>query len=245
MHSDQMVQLALLVAHKHPSHGSLLEDELDETLGDYWAAAKCRTQRWQDALGQLEKNIRTGISDNHPFYWEQASPVVGEIMFGNVLTSVATAALVLTTASTDDLGPLVTGIFESERESRQRAEMMLERACDRNLRQRRSIPQLRALTTAGRRSGMWIDLFLGYLTDANVAARYAVVPDRVHQNRENMAGLARSATTGKFNRRVLSDIETFFQRYSIRTSSLDHLNLQIALNLQLALGLRRRPVTIV
>lgn len=244
MHSSQMIQLALLVAHKHASHCSLSENELDETLGDYWAAAKCRTQRWQDELGHLEKNIRTGVSDNHPLYWEQASPMIGEIMFGNVLTSIATAALVSTTASTDELGPLVTGVFETERETRQRAEMMLERACDRNLRQRRSIPHLPQLATACKQSAIWIDLFLGYLPDPNLAARYGVVAHRVHQNRENVTALDRSGTTSKFNRRILSDIDKFFERYSVRTSSIGHLNAQISHALRLSLGLRRRPVTI-
>jgi hypothetical protein len=244
MHSNQMIQLALLVAHKHPSHCPLSENELDETLGDYWAAAKCRTQCWQDELGHLEKNIRKGSSDDHPFYWQQAAPIISEILFGHVLTSVATAALVSTTASTDEFGPLVTGVFETERETRQRAELMLARACDRNLRQRRPIPHLLQLATACKQSAIWIDLFLAYLPDSNLVARYGIVTDRVQRNRESFIALVGSNTTSKFNRRVLMDIDTFFDRYAIENSSTGHLNAQISHTLQLTLGLRRRPMTI-
>ncbi len=244
MHAQQLIQLAHLTAQKSSTLSVIDEDQLDGTLGQYWATAKCRIQRWQDELALLERRIRRGDSDEHPAFWARAAPFISELIFANVLTSVATATVLTVSESADDLAPIVVGVSESERDSRQRALTMLELACDRNLRQRRPIPQLSNLVTACEQSAAWTDLFLGYIDGSSKAARCGFVVERVKNNYSNCLALRQSGSIAKFQRRVSADIEQFFDNYPIKPSALGHLNSKIAHTLELAFGLRRQPAFI-
>ena len=239
MRGQQLVQLAQLVAQRSPQLTAIDEEQLDGTLGRYWATSKCRIQNWQDELARLEKRIRRGNSDQHPTFWLQAAPMLSEIMFANILTSVATATVLTVPESGDELAPIVVGVLDSERETRARLEVMLELACDRNLRQRKHIPELTELASACKQSASWTDLLLGLMDESTHAVRSGFIPDRVRQTQANCRALKNSGKLPHFHRRISTDIIQFFDRYSIKPSCIGHLNAKIARSLELAFGTKR------
>ena len=238
MRAQPLVQLAHLVAQKSPNLTAIDEEQLDGTLGQYWATSKCRIQNWQDELARLENNIRHGDSDQHPEFWFQAAPILSEIMFANILTSVATATVLSVPESGEELAPIVMGVLESERDARTRLEIMLELACDRNLRQRKHIPELTELATTCKQSASWTDLMLGLLIESSSAVRCGFIHDRVRQNQANCAALRTSGKLPQFHRRISADIEQFFDKYPIKPSPIGHLNAKIARSLELAFGMK-------
>ena len=180
----------------------------DNSLNQYWATSKCRVQKWQESLGQLDRALISD-PDEHPNYWNYHASMVAEIFFGDMVSAVWTA--VLRSSSADDNYSLITNIFETERASRDRAASLLERACDLNLRRRAPIAVLDHLLTARKQADIWVDLMVGYIWPQPNVYSCGILPNRVAQNAENISQLRRRNAMGPLDRRVSVEIKNMFK----------------------------------
>jgi len=229
----QAPQLALFAhqiarnAHRLTAYGSTHYP--DTCLNQYWATSKCRLQKWQDSLGQLDRALISD-PDDHPNYWNYHAPTVAEIFFGDMVSAVWTA--VLRSSSTDEVGSLVNNIFESERAARDRAAGLLARACDLNLRRRAPIAVLDHLHTARKQADIWVDLMVGYIWPQPDVYSCGILPNRVAQNAENITALRRRDALGPLDRRMTVEIKNMFKCMPFAETDNGNQNREICMTIQ-------------
>lgn len=198
-------------------------------LNQYWANSKCRIQKWQESLGQLDRALISD-PDDHPHYWNYHANTVAEVFFGDMVSAVWTA--VLRSSSADESYTMVSGIFESERAARDRAARLLERACDLNLRRRSPIAILDHLHSARKQADIWVDLLVGYIWPQPNVYTCGILPNRVAQNAENIAALRRKGALGPLDRRVSVEIKNMFKCMSLAETDNGNKNREICMTIQ-------------
>ena len=201
----------------------------DTCLNQYWATSKCRVQRWQESLGQLDRALISD-PDDHPHYWNYHAPTVAEIFFGDMVSAVWTG--LLRSASADDANSLVPNIFESERAARDRAATLLARACDLNLRRRSPIAVLDHLHTARKQADIWVDLLVGYIWPQPNVYACGILPNRVAQNAENVDLLRRKNALAQLDRRVAVEMKNMFKCLEFAETDNGNKNREICLTIQ-------------
>ena len=201
----------------------------DSCLNQYWANSKCRVQKWQESLGQLDRALISD-PDDHPHYWNLHAPTVAEIFFGDMVSAVWTA--LLRSASADDANALVPNIFQSERSARDRAASLLARACDLNLRRRKPIAVLDHLNTTRKQADIWVDLLVGYVWPQRDVFTCGILPERVEQNAENIAMLRRRNALTQLDRRVAVEMQNMFECIKFPETDNGNRNRDICMTIQ-------------
>jgi hypothetical protein len=159
MHSRELAELAALVA----VHASALAEDRSRlphaAVEEYWAASKCRIDRWLRTLRQLA--ACDGLSAPATLAWPRVRPVLEEILVSELLTRIWTANCAACDAarSDQDLEPVARNIFTGHLEARRRLlQLMAEcRAIERD--------QAAALNLLRRRIERWGDMLLAHLAD--------------------------------------------------------------------------------
>ncbi len=133
-------------------------------MADYWAASKCRQQRWSRRLANVRDRSRAGDKSAPP-HWSGALPIFREILASEILTRVCVGF----SASFDrmhgvsEAEPLSRSIYLGHLESRHSVLRLIASAGDLPLAAAKSLDQLR------RAAERWSDLLVGpFMTFADV-----------------------------------------------------------------------------
>ena len=183
----------------------------DDGLQQYWALSKCRLQRWQQALRTFEQAVRNHPNKPQP-YWAANAGLISEILFSDILGTVWTAML-YGPKNASPRNPLGHNIFESDREARERAVVLLE------LYQYKLAPETEQLRAARIQAELWTDLLLGYVTagDSEVARGYQ--PSRVVDFAQMLVQIRQLGHCDELASQMKRDIELYFSRSSWSTSA--------------------------
>lgn len=178
MQTGELVELAAIVAERGPAL-ALGPDSLGlNGLDDYWAASKCRFDRW----GRSLHRIRT---QETPYFEEAGGTVRGlveEILGSEVLTRVWTAAVTAFDRRRDaqDNEIVARSVYIGHQEMRQRVLKLLVLGP--------GIPSSEAvdLNRLRRRAELWTDLLLARLMGEHDVSEFGFEPTRLRRFAENL-----------------------------------------------------------
>jgi hypothetical protein len=173
MHARDLAELAALVAIHSPlivqGQGRVPPGANEE----YWAASKCRLDRWTRLLRQLTAAV------NEPrlpatLAWARVRPVLEEIITSELLTRLwaATAAAHDAERGDDELGPAARNIFAGHLDVRRRLLALL--ADGRTI----ELPQAVRLNHLRRRVERWTDMLLAHVGTPALRDEFACEPER-------------------------------------------------------------------
>jgi hypothetical protein len=172
MHAREILELAALAS----CHGPVLflpsEPVSADALHRYWAASKCRMDRWNRSLKTADRGPPRSASQPGSLY-----SVVEEILASEVLTRVWTAVL----AGHDRLMGrqeaeiIALSVFSAHQEARRRALKLLIDGPGIDAYESLQLNRLR------RRAERWSDLLVGHLTVGADVGEFAVHPERAAQ----------------------------------------------------------------
>jgi hypothetical protein len=172
MHSRELAELAPLVA-VHAS--ALAEDRAclpHAAIEEYWAASKCRLDRWLRVLRQLAACDASAPPPT--LAWPRVRPVLEEILVSELLTRLWTATSVACDMARgdQDLEPVTRNIFAGHLEARRRL-LQLMAEC-------RAIgpERVTALNQLRRRIERWSDMLLAHLADTVDTREFAFELER-------------------------------------------------------------------
>ncbi|MDG2012647.1 MAG: hypothetical protein P8J33_04030 [Pirellulaceae bacterium] len=139
----------------------------------YWAASKCRLQRWQAALKVFEDDFANPCEMHDP--WHAVETVVQEILVSEVLTRIWTAVLVQhdRVLAHQELQSIGHSVFIGHLEARNRALRLLLKNRPVNQAAFDRVDEIR------RRMERWIDLLLSRVTDLEVAIQFGFEESRI------------------------------------------------------------------
>jgi hypothetical protein len=187
MHAGELVQLAAVIA----AHGRVLVQPgaalSPAGLQQYWAASKCRHDRWLRTLSEYVNGRRQGIAVPR---WQEVRPIVEEILLSEVLVRVWTAVL----ASYDryrgacEAEPIARSVLIGQMEARHRAMKLLVYAPGVRIADATELNRLR------RKAERWTDLLLARLAQSCRIDDLAPDPSRA---REFAADLERDGDAGR------------------------------------------------
>lgn len=139
----------------------------------YWAASKCRLQRWQSALKMFEEDVRNPDPRHNP--WPAIEALVQEILVSELLTRVWTALLVQhdEISRNQELKCIGYSVYIGHLEARNRAARLIlhDRARGEEVYER--LNQMRC------RLERWTDMLLSRLDDLNIARQFGFDRHRV------------------------------------------------------------------
>ena len=160
----------------------------------YWAASKCRLQRWQAALKVFEDDLLEQCEMHDP--WHAIEVVIQEILVSELLTRVWTVVLIQhdQAVQNDELRSIGQSVFIGHLEARNRAMRLLIKNRGQNQKVYDRIDELR------RRMERWTDLLLSRVSDLPLAVQFGFDEHRVkdfaadrpmegHERREQMEKL--------------------------------------------------------
>ena len=173
----------------------------------YWAASKCRLQRWQAALKVFEDDFANPCEMHDP--WHAIEIVVQEILISDVLTRVWTAVLVQHDRALEhnEMQSIGHSVFIGHLEARNRALRLMIHNRPHNQRAYDRLDELR------RRMERWIDLLLSRVSDLELAIQFGFDEHRVrdfaadrhlenHERREQVQKLLLASLISSLKRGV-------------------------------------------
>jgi hypothetical protein len=139
----------------------------------YWAASKCRLQRWQAALKVFEQDFANPCEMHDP--WHAVEIVVQEILVSDVLTRVWTALLIQHDRVTEhhEMQSIGHSVYIGHLEARNRALRLLLHNRPHNQSAFDRLDELR------RRMERWTDLLLSRISDLDVAIQFGFDEHRI------------------------------------------------------------------
>ena len=139
----------------------------------YWAASKCRLQRWQAALKVFEDDFAEPCEMHDP--WHAIEVVLQEILISELLTRVWTVVLIQhdRTINHHDMQSIAHSVFIGHLEARNRAMRLLMHNRPSNQRAYDRLEELR------RRMERWTDLLLSRISDLEMAIQFGFDEHRV------------------------------------------------------------------
>jgi len=171
MQSRQLVHLAAWIA----SHGSTVvrsPGRLYETgVQQYWAAARCRHDRWGRAFKQLLPELEQQPDD---LVSHQLRLVAEEVLTGEMLTRVWSAVLTVYDArrNTSEYQPIAASIMDGQQDARQRVLQLIAHSPHLDLETAVQLNRLR------RRCERWTDLLLAHLLLHDDVRSFTIDPQR-------------------------------------------------------------------
>lgn len=200
MHARDLAELAALVA-IHATQfadapGRLPQGAMDE----YWAASKCRLDRWTRVLRQLAACDAASVPAT--LAWPRVRPVLEEILVSELLTRLWTAASVAYDAarSDQDLEPVARNILSGHLDARRRLLQLVADATAIRPEHAAALNQLR------RRVERWNDMLLAHLASASPIEEFAFEPQRARDFADDLDRDAASAEPGFTRQLVLASL---------------------------------------
>jgi hypothetical protein len=172
MHARELAELAALIAVHAPS--IVQRPDAPRGLNEpYWAASRCRLDRWSRLLRQLtaamgHAQLPATLS------WPRTGPVLEEIIVTELLTRIwtATAAAHDAARSTQDLEPVARNVLAGHLDARRRLLTLMADDSVIDLSEAARLNQFR------RRVERWTDMLLAHLADSIDIAEFAFEPER-------------------------------------------------------------------
>ena len=173
MHARDLAELAAIVAVEAPGlirRGARVPPRATE---EYWAASKCRLDRWGRLLRQLAASAGE-VEVPATLSWPRVEPVIEEVLASELLARLwaATACAYDVAHGDDELAPVAQNILMGHFESRLRVLTLLADS--------RVVSQLAAirLNELRRRVERWNDMLLGHLAGLIDIEPFAFDPAR-------------------------------------------------------------------
>jgi hypothetical protein len=222
MHARDLAELGALIAVNSPviaQGAAWLPARLNE---EYWAASKCRLDRWGRVLVHLAGAVGQ-VEIPATLTWPRVRPVLEEILVSELLTRLWTATAVACDASSgeEDLEPVARNIFAGHLDARRRLLGLL--ADGRVI----ELPEAVKLNHLRRKVERWTDMLLAHLAPAINTGEFAFENERAKDFAEDLdfeaahaerrltsqivlvslrasfaQGLAERAASGDLNRRI-------------------------------------------
>lgn len=139
----------------------------------YWAASKCRLQRWQAALKVFEDDLANPCEMHDP--WHAIEVVIQEILISEMLTRVWTVLLIQHDRyfDHDEMQSIGHSVFIGHLEARNRAMRFLMHNRGANDKAYDRLEELR------RRMERWTDLLLSRVSDLKLAKQFGFDEQRI------------------------------------------------------------------
>ena len=172
MHPRELIEMAALVAAHGPAILSSYCQLSPTGMEQYWAASKCRSERWGRALRTYSDATAAGRPARPAIRLAQS--VVEEILTGEVLTRVWTALCVAADERQhrSEMEPVSRSILHSHLEAKNRALLLLMQPGMFDTETAIEINRMR------RRAERWTDLLLAQLLATHDVSEFAVDPIR-------------------------------------------------------------------
>ena len=157
MHALHLVELAGVIS----THSNLISDHRSEktsiSIEKYWAASKCRTDRWSRSLRMFEHDL--SLQDPNFTPWPAIEATVIEILFSEMLARVWTACGLLhdEKSGDDSFCPICRSILIGQLEARSRVLRILVKGDKENH------PTAQKLNEIRKKIERWTDLLLARL----------------------------------------------------------------------------------
>jgi len=157
MHIRETVELAAMLA----THAdTIIQGSMRPPQGaveQYWAASKCRQERWQRSMRNYCQQVDKGVRAEH--CWRSLRPIIEEILLGELLTRVWLAVADAFDRHTGDneYEPIARSVFVGHLESRRRALNLMVYGAGFDVGEAVSLNRVR------RRAERWNDLLLSPL----------------------------------------------------------------------------------
>ena len=177
MHTQELVELAALVA----THGSALISGpaglSRANLEDYWTASKCRIDRWGRKLREYSLETEELGENWARDRWSEVLPVLQEVLTSEVLARVWAAVVTAHDHhhGSDLAEPIARSILAAHLEARNRVLRLIHSGPYAGSQEAASLDQIR------RRCERWTDLYIGYLITAHDVAEFAIDPGRARE----------------------------------------------------------------
>lgn len=223
MHARELVELAALVSH----HGAVLVEgpaRIDpEHIQQYWAASRCRLERWTRELKRLSQADPQSVFDLEQ-YADQTRGVLCDVFSGEVLTRVWTAVVVAhdRRRQCDDAQIVVRSVLDAHLEARQRCLRLLVEGPQLPLERAIAINRLR------RRSERWCDLLVGNLAMMYDVSHLAVHAERALSLAAELRQLRREATSPQAEALWLTSLRASFRQLTLTATGNEDANARIA-----------------
>jgi hypothetical protein len=179
MQTAELVELAVLIVRQAPTLPLVESTAGLGGIESYWAASKCRFDRWGRTLKQLSDGDRQAFDVGGG----TARGLVEEILGSEVLTRIWTAVVAAfdRRRGTQDNDIVVRSVYIGHLEMRHR---VLKLLCEGT-----SLPWRDAvdLNRLRRRTELWTDMLLAPLAVRGDAREFAFEPDRLRQFAEDLA----------------------------------------------------------
>jgi hypothetical protein len=222
MQAHELVEFAALVS----CHGPMLfehQGELSATgLAQYWAASRCRLDRWARALKNHSIAPPRGVPDDG-FSSGFLKSVLVEILAGEVLTRVWSAVLAVADRrrDTSDSAPIAESVLAGHIEARNRALKFLAHGPGITSHDAVELNRIR------RRMERWTDLLLGHLTTFDDVSEFAVHPDLARDFADDLRAHPAWTVGGRAWPLALASMRTGFHRGGNDVSPNGDLNARI------------------
>jgi hypothetical protein len=173
MHHRDLAELAALLAIHAPAIVQRRQPLPAGSSQAYWAASKCRFDRW----GRVLRQLTAAESDVHlppTVSWPRVAPVLEEILVSELLTRVWTATAIACDAALreQELEPVARSVFTSHLDARRRVLTLI--AEGRIL----ALGQIIELNRLRRRLERWTDMLLSHFTDLIDTVEFTFEPGR-------------------------------------------------------------------
>ena len=184
MHARDLVDLAALVAIHSRSLIRGPGGVPPACIQEYWAASRCRLDRWTRLLRKL-----AGAQNEFPppatLAWPRVRPVLEEIIASEVLSRIWTAigtAYDHQQGHADELAPIARNILAGHLDARRQVLSLLAN--------NRLIPSAQAghLNHLRRRIERWCDMLLAHVDTGGATTELAFEPDRARDFADDLAG---------------------------------------------------------
>jgi hypothetical protein len=179
MQTAELVELAVLIVRQAPTLPLVESPGGLGGIESYWAASKCRFDRWGRTLKQLREGDRQAFS----LVGGTVRGLIEEILGSEVLTRVWTAIVAAfdRRRGTQDNDIVVRSVFIGHLEMRHRVLKMLCEGTSLPWRDAVDLNRLR------RRTELWTDMLLAPLSAGGEAREFAFEPERLRQFAEDLA----------------------------------------------------------
>jgi hypothetical protein len=229
MLTRDLVELAALVA----VHGSQIVDQASPppaAVQEYWAASRCRFDRWTRVLKRLSEAATESPRPAH-LSWPRIGPVLEEILAGELLTRIWTAAAIAGDRNSDEpeLEPVVRNVWNGHLDARRRLLALLAEG-------RALLPaETAALDQLRRRVERWTDMLLAHLARDIDIGQFAFDPARAGDFAEDLDHDAAAVERRFTSQLIFSSLRGSFASLSDHSPNAD-LNRRIGVSIVHACG---------
>lgn len=224
MHACELVDLAAVVAAHTPAMLRATRDIPEQNVETYWVASKCRLDRWGRSLKKLATTIGSGKRASECLEQRAFRGVLEEILAGEVLTRVWTAAMCQydRARGADQMEPVARSVLIGQIEARHRVLTILVGRSGLTTEEAMRLDALR------RRSECWTDVLIGYLAVESDVREFATDPDRAADFAADFAQQRREAG-GRFAwPMTIASLQAAFRDWLEPVSPNSDLNARIA-----------------